>query len=126
VMADECGSASREESLPFGEQTTNLGLSKTGPLVYAKQTTAASLWKWDTSETANPIQVFQSTQDDHTPAYAPDGKRIAFASTRSGSEEIWLSNVDGSSPGSTHVYERADYVEPPFLARRAYDTLQLA
>jgi Tol biopolymer transport system component/DNA-binding winged helix-turn-helix (wHTH) protein len=98
VMAAECDSASREESLPFGEQTTTFGVSKTGRLVYAKETRSASLWRWDTSETANPLQVFKSTQDDHTPAYAPDGQRIAFASTRSGSEEIWLSNVDGSSP----------------------------
>jgi Tol biopolymer transport system component/DNA-binding winged helix-turn-helix (wHTH) protein len=98
IMTAECGSASREESLPFGEQVTTFGLSKTGRLVYAQQMRAASLWRWDTSGNGNPIQVFNSTQDDHTPAYSPDGQRIAFASTRSGSEEIWLSNADGSHP----------------------------
>jgi Tol biopolymer transport system component len=96
AMTAECGPASLEESLPFGEQTTTFGLSKTGRLVYAKETRAASLWKWDTSGTANPFHIFESTQDDHTPAYSPDGRRIAFASTRSGTEEIWLSNADGS------------------------------
>ena len=98
VMTAGCGSPSREESLPFGEQVTTFGLSKTGRLVYAQQMRAASLWKWDTAGDMNPVQIFKSTQDDHTPAYSPDGQRIAFASTRSGTEEIWLSNADGSRP----------------------------
>ena len=39
-----------------------------------------------------------STFDEETPDYSPDGMRLAFASTRSGTEEIWISNADGSSP----------------------------
>jgi TolB protein len=33
---------------------------------------------------------------DETPAYFPDGKRIAFQSDRTGRMEIWLMNVDGT------------------------------
>jgi dipeptidyl aminopeptidase/acylaminoacyl peptidase len=36
--------------------------------------------------------------DDETPDYSPDGTQLAFASTRSGSEEIWVANADGSNP----------------------------
>jgi Tol biopolymer transport system component len=31
------------------------------------------------------------------PDYSPDGTRLVFASTRSGAEELWISDVDGSN-----------------------------
>ena len=41
---------------------------------------------------------FSSTFDEQTPHYSPDGQQLAFASTRSGAEEIWIANKDGSNP----------------------------
>jgi TolB protein len=35
---------------------------------------------------------------DETPSWFPDGKRIAFQSTRTGRTEIWIINGDGSAP----------------------------
>lgn len=32
------------------------------------------------------------------PSFSPDGKRIAYASNRSGNMDVWVANVDGSSP----------------------------
>ena len=45
-----------------------------------------------------PTPIITSTLIESSPAYAPDGKRIAFVSNRSGSNEIWVSQHDGSAP----------------------------
>lgn len=38
----------------------------------------------------------RQTKDDFQPSYSPDGRRIAFESDRSGNEEIWVAEEDGS------------------------------
>jgi Tol biopolymer transport system component/DNA-binding winged helix-turn-helix (wHTH) protein len=45
-----------------------------------------------------PLKLISSTQEDSGPQYSPDGKRIVFASRRSGSFEIWVCESDGSNP----------------------------
>jgi Tol biopolymer transport system component len=39
-----------------------------------------------------------STKSEDHPRYSPDGSKIAFVSTRSGSHEIWVCASDGSNP----------------------------
>lgn len=46
---------------------------------------------------ARPFIV--SSFQDYSPAFSPDGRRIAFESGRSGeTQEIWLADADGSNP----------------------------
>jgi len=39
--------------------------------------------------------LIASTRDDVSPDYSPDGKRIAFESRRTGTQEIWSVDADG-------------------------------
>jgi Tol biopolymer transport system component/DNA-binding winged helix-turn-helix (wHTH) protein len=45
-----------------------------------------------------PFNLIASTADEVSPRYSPDGKRIVFVSTRSGSDEIWVCGADGQNP----------------------------
>ncbi len=45
-----------------------------------------------------PEMLIGSTRLDYLPDYSPSGDAIAFMSTRSGSQEVWVVNADGSSP----------------------------
>jgi len=88
-----------------GEQAATLSISRGGRLVYAREIRDTNIWKAEISElsasreaTAKPVRVVSSTLDEGSPDYSPDSKKIAFASTRSGVEEIWVANADGSNP----------------------------
>jgi Tol biopolymer transport system component/DNA-binding winged helix-turn-helix (wHTH) protein len=89
------------ELLPSGEQAMSVSVSRTGRLVYSTQLRDASIWRIALNGGANaltPSLIAPSTLDEQTPDYSPDGKRLAFASTRSGVEEIWVAQADGSQP----------------------------
>jgi Tol biopolymer transport system component len=43
-----------------------------------------------------PERLIASSQGDADAVYSPDGRKIAFASTRSGSDNIWICDADGS------------------------------
>ena len=52
----------------------------------------------ESPETSSPAQpVAQSTGDDHWGRLSPDGKTLALISTRSGSPELWLSDLGTST-----------------------------
>jgi Tol biopolymer transport system component len=46
----------------------------------------------------SPKCLICSTAEDHSPSFSPDGRKIVFASRRTGSEEIWVADSDGSYP----------------------------
>jgi len=47
---------------------------------------------------ARASPLLTSTHSDMNPSYSPDGRFIAFHSTRSGASEIWVVNRDGTNP----------------------------
>ena len=89
------------ERLAFGEGATDVSISRSGRLVYAAAFRDSVIWKLPLGGlTDRPVEMplLSSPFDDHTPDYSRDGKRITFASTRSGAEEIWIAHSDGSNP----------------------------
>ena len=69
-------------------------------LAFQRYAVDTNLWKAPASpsDPASPIRIVAATQEDSDPAFSPDGQRIAFASSRSGSSEIYVSGADGSNP----------------------------
>jgi Tol biopolymer transport system component/DNA-binding winged helix-turn-helix (wHTH) protein len=73
-------------------------------LVFQHLTTDNNIWRIEGPSSGNwpsatrPIKIVSSTHTDTSPHISYDGRRIAYRSERSGSPEIWVSNIDGSEP----------------------------
>ena len=66
-------------------------------LVYATLDQDRNIWRLDVTN-GGWLRVVATTAQDASPVYSPDGKRIAFRSDRSGDEQLWVSDADGSNP----------------------------
>jgi eukaryotic-like serine/threonine-protein kinase len=69
-------------------------------LAFATEKFDLNIWRVDLKgagqEPGVPFQFIASTQIEEYPAFSPDGRRIAFESERSGTQEIWICDRDGS------------------------------
>jgi serine/threonine protein kinase/WD40 repeat protein len=95
--------AYRPRSVSFGEDATTLAISPSGRrLAYARLSWISNIYRIELSgapgRMGTPQRLAASTRLDYLPDFSPDGKRIVFVSTRSGSEEIWVCDADGSNP----------------------------
>lgn len=90
------------EGLPgVGEDAYRLSISRQRDrLAYMHWIVETNIWRCDLTGEADRahLSLVASTRWDSHPQYSPDSKRIAFASTRSGSPEIWLCDSDGANP----------------------------
>jgi Tol biopolymer transport system component len=59
----------------------------------------AAVWWWRSAPAAAVprIEVLTYSGADRTPAASPDGKLIAFSSSRNGRAQIWLKQIDGGA-----------------------------
>ena len=70
-------------------------------LVYVRSFMDGNIWRVATpsagaASSTPPTAAISSTRLEGMPQFSPDGRRVAFASDRSGNWEIWLTNPDGS------------------------------
>ncbi len=68
-------------------------------MAYESWTYEVGLWSVPTSAGAAPFRLTSAADEwDFEPHVSPDGRRVAFVSTRSGSHEIWVVGESGGSP----------------------------
>jgi Tol biopolymer transport system component len=77
-------------------------------LIYVRETQDSNIWRTEIRSPgrppANPQRFISSTRYDYQPRYSPDGKKIAFLSTRSGSQEIWITGADGGNASQLSAF----------------------
>jgi Tol biopolymer transport system component len=82
-----------------GEDALDVAVSQNGgTLIYNHGHATGSLWKIPISggKGGEPVRVTDTTARDKFSQFSPDGKRIAFESGRSGVDEIWTCDADGT------------------------------
>ena len=119
------------ERLPVaGEGATLPAISRrANRLAYTKRSQDTNIWRLPLRESgsaaAAATRLISSTRDDYNPQCSPDGKRIAFSSSRTGTYGIWLSDADGSNAAPLFVKEGAHSGTPrwsPDGQRIAFDS----
>jgi Tol biopolymer transport system component len=68
-------------------------------LVFTNSVQETQIWRYPVQAGTEPAaELAPSTRSQSYARYSHDGKRLAFSSTRSGYQEIWVANADGSQP----------------------------
>jgi tricorn protease-like protein len=89
--------------LPFGtDNADSPAVARSGDhLAYVQISSSAKIWAYDIPQKGEipraPKLLIGSSQVQVGPQYSPDGKRLAFASSRTGPYEIWISAADGTN-----------------------------
>jgi Tol biopolymer transport system component/DNA-binding winged helix-turn-helix (wHTH) protein len=73
-------------------------------LVYVENLDDVDIWQ---VQPGKPQSSFaSSTSGEDSPQYSPDGKRVAFSSNRSGSQQVWVCDGDGGTPVQLTRFDR--------------------
>ena len=90
------------EGLAIGEGQ-HPSISRDGQrLAFARSSSNYNIWRVSgpaaTGKRTEPTKLIASTKRQYQPQFSPDGKRIAFGSSRSGSTEVWACDSEGLNP----------------------------
>jgi Tol biopolymer transport system component len=80
-----------------GQNATDPAVAPDGKrLAFSQFYADSNIWKLDPI-TGRKEKLIASTQTDTSPQYSRDGKWIAFRSSRSGTNEVWIASASGGS-----------------------------
>jgi eukaryotic-like serine/threonine-protein kinase len=93
----------RPERLVGGENASLISISRVSDrLVYSRVSFNSNIWRIPgpnaLDKNSAPTRFISSTQEDLEPQFSPDGKKVAFNSSRSGAYAIWVCDRDGLNP----------------------------
>ncbi|MBM3810822.1 MAG: hypothetical protein FJW20_04225 [Acidimicrobiia bacterium] len=84
--------------LGIGDGASFLAVSRQrNRLAYTRSNVDTNVWRYSLDGQNPPVRLVSSTRLEQGPQYSPEGKRIVFASTRTGAWEIFTCNSDGQS-----------------------------
>ena len=84
--------------IPQAGNGSHAAVSRSGDrLVFERSSRDSDIWRASLPDGADKRTLIRSTRRDLTPQYSPDGRRIAFSSSRTGYREIWVCDRGGSN-----------------------------
>jgi Tol biopolymer transport system component/DNA-binding winged helix-turn-helix (wHTH) protein len=93
------GRTESPDKMAFGHDGTSAIVSSSGNrLAYVQTQINGNIWRveLDGAKVKSRILV-TSTREQYAPLISPNGRKIVFASNRSGTDEIWVCDSDGSN-----------------------------
>jgi Tol biopolymer transport system component/DNA-binding winged helix-turn-helix (wHTH) protein len=93
------GQTGSPEKMPVGHDATSAIVSSSGNrLAYVQTQINGNIWRVDLDDVKAKARILvTSTREQYAPLISPDGRRIVFTSNRSGTDEIWVCDSDGSN-----------------------------
>ena len=93
------GGTEPPQKMAVGHDATSATVSSSGNrLAYVQTQINGNIWRVDLDGAkANARILVTSTREQYAPSISPDGRRVVFMSNRSGSDEIWVCDNDGSN-----------------------------
>jgi Tol biopolymer transport system component len=99
ILVPSLGGPVADGGVDWSPDGKSLAVIERGPPGQSEGIFLLSVETGERRRITKPPGVFTDiSREEDSPRFFPDGKRIAFASTRSGSPEIWVCASDGTNP----------------------------